>query len=74
MADLAYQCPGCFSVTMNEQNPDGYECACGERLTLIDLRDTRGIGMPLGSYWLTDRGVLLEMALASRGKGEETGQ
>lgn len=44
-----YQCPGCWSVTVNPNPADGdWECECGERLTCIDLRaaspsDTRSV-------------------------------
>ncbi len=35
---LMHQCPGCWSVSALPATADGYECECGERLTLIDLR------------------------------------
>jgi hypothetical protein len=38
---LWMQCPGCFSAELAEDmRPEGWqECECGERLTVIDLRD-----------------------------------
>lgn len=33
-----YQCPGCWSVNAMPYLRCGYECECGEALTLIDLR------------------------------------
>lgn len=34
------QCPGCFSVSMGGRPAGGWlECDCGEKLTVIDLRD-----------------------------------
>lgn len=52
---LAMQCPGCWSVSYNET--DGtrtWECECGEKLTVIDLRD-KGPGT---ASLTTDRGQL----------------
>lgn len=48
-----YQCPGCWSYSVNEQTRSGYECDCGERLTLIDLR-ARTVDGPHGQYWHED--------------------
>lgn len=38
-----YQCPGCWSYGCYPRPPEGAwrECDCGERMTLIDLRERR---------------------------------
>jgi hypothetical protein len=37
-----YQCPGCFSYGPSSRPEGGWiECECGERMTLIDLRERR---------------------------------
>ena len=33
-----YQCPGCWDFRYIPELAEGYECACGERMTLVDLR------------------------------------
>lgn len=49
---LCMQCPGCFSVTIaKDLRPEGWqECECGEKLSVIDLRDTFGT-----EGWYADR-------------------
>lgn len=44
MSTRAYQCPGCWSVSVVEELEGGYECDCGEKLTVIDLRYGATIG------------------------------
>lgn len=51
---LAMQCPGCWSVSYNEPK-NGWECECGEKLTVIDLRDS---GNGIGAKITHDRGNL----------------
>src|ERR1035438_8826673 len=34
-----YQCPGCWSYLLLPLLNEGYECECGEYMTLIDLRN-----------------------------------
>ena len=36
-----YQCPGCWSYLFMAPLDGGYECECGEGMTLIDLRNGR---------------------------------
>ncbi len=52
---MLYQCPGCWSYSTNTQTRGGYECDCGERLTLIDLRARTSDG-PHGKHWTEDEG------------------
>lgn len=63
---VVYQCPGCWSVSHLLQIVGVYECECGERLTLIDLRDTGGVGDSIGSIWHADRGRLLDLISEAR--------
>lgn len=51
--NLTMQCPGCWSVSHNDPEKD-WECECGEKLTVIDLRDKGDGGAPLTA----DRGEL----------------
>jgi hypothetical protein len=52
---LLMQCPGCWSVSENEPKEGAYfECGCGEKLTVIDLRDDGSGDAPLN----VDRGDL----------------
>lgn len=41
MSARVYQCPGCWSYGLYEDPAEGayYECECGEKLSMIDLRN-----------------------------------
>jgi hypothetical protein len=45
------QCPGCWSADLVEDpRPEGYiECDCGEKWTVIDLRDGPNLTVDRGS-------------------------
>lgn len=64
--ELAMQCPGCFAVMQEERMPDqDWECdTCGEKFTVIDLRDG-----PVDALNV-DRGSLTFTTQQSKG-GEE---
>lgn len=47
---MLYQCPGCWSYGIWPKIPGGYECDCGERLTLIDLRARREQSLTQDAY------------------------